>query len=51
MRRAEDSRPAAHPGSLAGDYAETEMHRHLVLNGNGADEGIEPDDGEDWVPF
>ena len=51
MRRAEDFRPAAHPGSLVGDYVETEAHRRYVLNGNGAEEDTEPDDAEDWVTF
>lgn len=49
MRRAEDFRPTAHPGSLVGDYVETEAHRRYVLNGNGIDEDVEPDDAEDWV--
>ncbi|MFS4096436.1 hypothetical protein [Streptomyces sp. AF1A] len=37
MRRADDFAPAAHPGSLAGDYVETEAHRGFVLDGTDGD--------------
>lgn len=53
MRRAEDSRPGAHPGSLVG-YDATEVHRHFVLDGNGADEDHDAEDGsqeDGWTTF
>jgi hypothetical protein len=51
VRRADDFRPTAHPGSRVGDYAETEAHRHNIINGNGADQEPEPYDEEGWVTF
>ncbi|MEU3896222.1 hypothetical protein [Streptomyces sp. NPDC045251] len=56
MRRAEDSRPSAHPGSLVGNYAATEAHRRHILNGNGTqedhDHDTEDDSQEDgWTTF
>lgn len=56
MRQAEDFRPTAHPGSLVGDYAETEAQRRFVLNGNGIYEDHPRDTEGDsqetgWITF
>lgn len=56
MRRSYDFKPSAHPGSLVGNYDETEAHRRYVLNGNGVEEdpgpNAEDDSQEDgWQSF
>jgi hypothetical protein len=54
VRRSNDFKPGAHPGSLVGSYDQTEAHRRYVLNGNGAEEdpdhNTEDDSQEDgWI--